>query len=115
MWEIQRLEGTGPPKFFFDPEFLYSLVHLLLVFFIPAVIVFVSARLIIKMYGQVCYVVVLSWVWVNSRPVLSNVRQCGSFDTADTIVTRNTSKNRRMLPPRSFHSHAFSTSWLILE
>ena len=61
MWEIARLEAYRKESFLsatiatvaederiFDSEFLYSLIHLCLVFFFPAIIIFVISTTVLS-------------------------------------------------------------------
>ncbi|CAJ0931285.1 unnamed protein product, partial [Mesorhabditis belari] len=90
IWEIARLElGPTPDKLAYNTllsyETLYSSLHMGLVFWIPAMTILL------------CYMVVLWWVWVNSRISLSGsslrvVRGPSlptAFDSNDTtLLTR---------------------------
>ncbi|CAJ0565247.1 unnamed protein product, partial [Mesorhabditis spiculigera] len=65
-WEITRIEMSmrgvvddAVKNRLYSLETLYSVIHMGMVFWIPVLIVLL------------CYVVVLWWVWVNSRPSLS--------------------------------------------
>ncbi|CAI4224394.1 unnamed protein product [Auanema sp. JU1783] len=83
IWEVARHERKAKDPRLFDLETFYSIAHICLVFWIPAVIIAIS------------YVSVLSWVWVNSRstnkanPIVQR-RSGGSFggETAETLLTR---------------------------
>uniref|UniRef100_A0A1I7UIG5 G_PROTEIN_RECEP_F1_2 domain-containing protein n=1 Tax=Caenorhabditis tropicalis TaxID=1561998 RepID=A0A1I7UIG5_9PELO len=91
IWEIARMENFGkelPPSF--DAEFWYSILHISLVFWIPCIIIMLS------------YIIVISWVWINSRP---SIRHTSSFstgcDTVDTVLTRASEWN----PLKTFSRH----------
>ncbi|CAD6195133.1 unnamed protein product [Caenorhabditis auriculariae] len=82
IWEIARLQNVSIGPETFDAESWYSILHICCVFWIPAMIVLIS------------YVVVLSWVWMNSRPSISNSMSAHTFsihtgcETVDTVLTR---------------------------
>lgn len=110
------MKGIGKERENFDSEFNYSLIHVCLVFFIPAIIIFVVLlQILVESLIQVSYAIVLSWVWINSKPVLP-VSKCGSFgcDTIDTQVnTRTSSSLLRLLQPN--HSLYSQTKVLSVE
>ncbi|CAJ0604120.1 unnamed protein product [Cylicocyclus nassatus] len=79
IWEIARIENVSARGKLFDAESFYSLAHIGLVFWIPALIV------------VICYVIVLTWVFVNSRPSISGKRTLSlqtGCETVDTVLTR---------------------------
>lgn len=94
IWEIARMENYGKPEVVptFDAEFWYSILHISLVFWIPCIIIMLS------------YIIVISWVWINSRP---SIRHTSSFsfhtgcDTVDTVLTRASEWN----PLKTFSRH----------
>ncbi|EFO88311.1 hypothetical protein CRE_26888 [Caenorhabditis remanei] len=94
IWEIARMENFGKPQVVssFDAEFWYSILHISLVFWIPCIIIMLS------------YIIVISWVWINSRP---SIRHTSSFsfhtgcDTVDTVLTRASEWN----PLKTFSRH----------
>ncbi|WKY03656.1 hypothetical protein Q1695_004981 [Nippostrongylus brasiliensis] len=86
IWEIARLENSSLKGRLFDAESWYSIIHIGLIFWIPALIV------------VICYVIVLSWVFINSRPSISrNNNRNGSLqtgcETVDTVLTRTSEWN----------------------
>uniref|UniRef100_A0A7I5EB49 G_PROTEIN_RECEP_F1_2 domain-containing protein n=1 Tax=Haemonchus contortus TaxID=6289 RepID=A0A7I5EB49_HAECO len=86
IWEIARLENPSIKGKLFDAESWYSIAHIGLIFWIPALIV------------VICYVIVLSWVFVNSRPSISRGgNRNGSLqtgcETVDTVLTRTSEWN----------------------
>ncbi|KAK6747778.1 hypothetical protein RB195_000771 [Necator americanus] len=81
IWEIARIENATIRGRLFDAESWYSIAHIGLVFWIPALIV------------VMCYVIVLTWVFINSRPSISiSGKRTGSLqtgcETVDTMLTR---------------------------
>ncbi|EPB75799.1 7 transmembrane receptor [Ancylostoma ceylanicum] len=81
IWEIARLENATARGRLFDAESWYSIAHIGLIFWIPALII------------VMCYVMVLSWVFINSRPSISRKgKRTGSLqtgcETVDTVLTR---------------------------
>ncbi|CAI5447842.1 unnamed protein product [Caenorhabditis angaria] len=90
IWDIARYEHSTNPNPSsnstslsaddFNSEFLYSFLHIALVFWIPAMIIILS------------YIIVLSWVWINSRPSIRTSHGSISFhtgcDTVDTVLSR---------------------------
>nr|pir hypothetical protein Y105C5A.u - Caenorhabditis elegans [Caenorhabditis elegans] len=94
IWEIARMEKFNKPQVVpeFDAEFWYSILHISLVFWIPCIIIMLS------------YIIVISWVWINSRP---SIRHTSSFsfhtgcDTVDTVLTRASEWN----PLKTFSRH----------
>ncbi|XGW27870.1 hypothetical protein V3C99_008011 [Haemonchus contortus] len=88
IWEIARLENPSIKGKLFDAESWYSIAHIGLIFWIPALIV------------VICYVIVLSWVFVNSRPSISRGgNRNGSLqtgcETVDTVLTRTSGSGYR--------------------
>ncbi|KAK5967350.1 7 transmembrane receptor [Trichostrongylus colubriformis] len=86
IWEIARLENPSFKGRLFDAESWYSIAHIGLIFWIPALIV------------VICYVIVLTWVFVNSRPSISRGgNRNGSLqtgcETVDTVLTRTSEWN----------------------
>ncbi|CAB3405940.1 unnamed protein product [Caenorhabditis bovis] len=93
IWEIARHTNTTA-KIDFDAETWYSVLHICFVFWIPAVVILLS------------YIVVLSWVWMNSRPsirttCLSGANTISGCDTVDTVLSRASEWN----PLKSFSRH----------
>ncbi|CAI2352275.1 unnamed protein product [Caenorhabditis sp. 36 PRJEB53466] len=100
IWEIARIEnqsaqhyGKVPTPSDFNAEFWYSILHISLVFWIPCIIIMLS------------YIIVISWVWINSRPSMRQASNSFSFhtgcDTVDTVLTRASEWN----PLKTFSRH----------
>ncbi|WKY03655.1 hypothetical protein Q1695_004981 [Nippostrongylus brasiliensis] len=105
IWEIARLENSSLKGRLFDAESWYSIIHIGLIFWIPALIV------------VICYVIVLSWVFINSRPSISrNNNRNGSLqtgcETVDTVLTRTSGSYCccSNITPRPFRDKALYVS-----
>lgn len=78
MWDIARNDPTFAslhqislqPTDEMDYETLYSFMHVMLVFWCPVAIIMVGNELRWTLIFdlQLCYLIVLSWVWLNSQP-----------------------------------------------
>ncbi|KAF1756125.1 hypothetical protein GCK72_012578 [Caenorhabditis remanei] len=79
IWEIARMENFGKPQVVssFDAEFWYSILHISLVFWIPCIIIMLS------------YIIVISWVWINSRPSIRHTSSFSFHTGCDTTFSRH--------------------------
>uniref|UniRef100_A0A0K0DMT9 G_PROTEIN_RECEP_F1_2 domain-containing protein n=1 Tax=Angiostrongylus cantonensis TaxID=6313 RepID=A0A0K0DMT9_ANGCA len=94
IWEITRYENPVMKHQVFSAEAWYSIAHIGLIFWIPAIII------------VMCYVMVLSWVFINSRPSISRGgNRTGSLqtgcETIDTILTRTSAPPRIVVSDES--------------
>ncbi|VDM55970.1 unnamed protein product [Angiostrongylus costaricensis] len=123
IWEITRHENPVMKHEAFNAEAWYSIVHIGLIFWIPTIIIVVSFQFSIcqsekrtsremsqhrkgNLLIQMCYVMVLSWVFINSRPSISRGgNRTGSLqtgcETVDTIITRTSAPPRIVVSDES--------------